>query len=65
MKIRSESCMNLQNISDPAHCPSGTLRRRSFLSRTNLPLKLMKPLLATLQALDVTVKQRGFAEDLL
>jgi 2-dehydro-3-deoxyphosphooctonate aldolase (KDO 8-P synthase) len=29
------------------------------------PLKLMKPLLATLQALDVIVKQRGFAEDML
>jgi 2-dehydro-3-deoxyphosphooctonate aldolase (KDO 8-P synthase) len=29
------------------------------------PLKLMKPLLATLQALDVMVKQRGFAEDML
>ena len=29
------------------------------------PLKLMKPLLATLQALDVLVKQRGFAEDML
>jgi 2-dehydro-3-deoxyphosphooctonate aldolase (KDO 8-P synthase) len=29
------------------------------------PLKLMKPLLGTLQALDGMVKQRGFAEDLL
>jgi 2-dehydro-3-deoxyphosphooctonate aldolase (KDO 8-P synthase) len=29
------------------------------------PLKLMKPLLATLQALDAMVKQRGFAEDML
>jgi 2-dehydro-3-deoxyphosphooctonate aldolase (KDO 8-P synthase) len=29
------------------------------------PLKLMKQLLATLQALDVVVKQRGFAEDML
>lgn len=29
------------------------------------PLKLMKPLLATLQALDEMVKQRGFAEDML
>jgi 2-dehydro-3-deoxyphosphooctonate aldolase (KDO 8-P synthase) len=29
------------------------------------PLKLMKPLLTTLQALDVMVKQRGFAEDML
>jgi 2-dehydro-3-deoxyphosphooctonate aldolase (KDO 8-P synthase) len=29
------------------------------------PLKLMKPLLGTLQALDAMVKQRGLAEDLL
>ena len=29
------------------------------------PLKLMKPLLGTLQALDVMVKSRGFAEDML
>jgi 2-dehydro-3-deoxyphosphooctonate aldolase (KDO 8-P synthase) len=29
------------------------------------PLRLMKPLLATLQGLDAMVKQRGFAEDLL
>jgi 2-dehydro-3-deoxyphosphooctonate aldolase (KDO 8-P synthase) len=29
------------------------------------PLKLMKPLLGTLQALDGMVKSRGFAEDLL
>ena len=29
------------------------------------PLKLMKPLLVTLQALDAMVKQRGFAEDML
>jgi 2-dehydro-3-deoxyphosphooctonate aldolase (KDO 8-P synthase) len=29
------------------------------------PLKLMKPLLGTLQALDGMVKQRGFAEDML
>jgi 2-dehydro-3-deoxyphosphooctonate aldolase (KDO 8-P synthase) len=29
------------------------------------PLKLMKPLLDTLRALDVMVKQRGFAEDML
>jgi 2-dehydro-3-deoxyphosphooctonate aldolase (KDO 8-P synthase) len=29
------------------------------------PLKLMKPLLGTLQALDAMVKQRGFAENLL
>jgi 2-dehydro-3-deoxyphosphooctonate aldolase (KDO 8-P synthase) len=29
------------------------------------PLKLMKPLLSTLQALDAMVKQRGLAEDLL
>jgi 2-dehydro-3-deoxyphosphooctonate aldolase (KDO 8-P synthase) len=29
------------------------------------PLRLMKPLLATLQELDAMVKQRGFAEDML
>jgi 2-dehydro-3-deoxyphosphooctonate aldolase (KDO 8-P synthase) len=29
------------------------------------PLKLMKPLLTTLQALDAMVKERGFAEDML
>jgi 2-dehydro-3-deoxyphosphooctonate aldolase (KDO 8-P synthase) len=29
------------------------------------PLRLMKPLLATLQALDATVKRRGFEENLL